>query len=232
MVATTNINFQLVHPHEDWTPEEVASAEATVRNAVRLLDDASLLHGYKRYGTAFTLAVLALEEAGKVALRVWADDANLRVIDRKWSFHVRKQTAATALLQAEIAHQVIEDTLREMGLKLHDPRTPDQHEELRQRLARGLLESREQRLLELVAIGATEKTKHLGLYVDDWSTEHGLTAGELASSESRAAMEEGRRAVRLLRDKRMLDIANAIYASGSIGRQIKKAESKERRNDR
>jgi|GEM_PF-6639714 AbiV family abortive infection protein len=40
-------------------------------NATRLLDDARLLVDRRRYASAFALAVLGMEEIGKVLLKSW-----------------------------------------------------------------------------------------------------------------------------------------------------------------
>jgi hypothetical protein len=40
-------------------------------NATRLLDDARLLVGHRRYASAFALALLGIEEIGKVLLKGW-----------------------------------------------------------------------------------------------------------------------------------------------------------------
>ena len=40
-------------------------------NATRLLDDARLLHEHRRYASAFALALLGVEEIGKVLLKSW-----------------------------------------------------------------------------------------------------------------------------------------------------------------
>jgi AbiV family abortive infection protein len=70
------------------------------RNAKRLLRDAVLLSDNKRYASAFALAVLGLEEIGKVILRRW----NLSN-----SGHLNKQLAVSSLLMA--------DALRREGQK-------------------------------------------------------------------------------------------------------------------
>jgi len=46
------------------------------RNAKRLLRDAKLLSDNKRYASAFALAVLGLEEIGKVILKRWGLPGN------------------------------------------------------------------------------------------------------------------------------------------------------------
>lgn len=197
---------------EDWTLQEKEAAQAIIKNAVRLLEDASLLHGYERFGTAYTLATLAFEEAGKVALKIWADNEQLRKVDRRWSFHLRKQTAAGCLLLAHVAVIQIETS---QGGRWETLVRPEQgteaHSVLREAVAKALFESKERRLLDLIRIEAIEKSKQLGFYVDDWSLENGLTAGQFSSSECNKAIDEARSAIRQLRSLPHLSVARALY---------------------
>jgi AbiV len=63
------------------------------RNAKRLLRDAVLLTDNKRHASAFALAVLGLEEIGKVILKRWGLSNN--------SGHLNKQLAVSSLLMAD-----------------------------------------------------------------------------------------------------------------------------------
>lgn len=66
---------------------------AASRNAMRLLDDASLLFEKQRYPTAVSLAVLAIEEAGKLSiLRGLSIAPNNNVLAEEWK-NYRKHTA-------------------------------------------------------------------------------------------------------------------------------------------
>jgi AbiV family abortive infection protein len=170
--------FPILAAPAAWSAEKRHRAEAIVRNAVRLLDDASLLATYHRHGTAFTLAIFSLEEAGKVALQIWGDTARLRAVDSKWTSHIKKQAAATSLLQAEIANRALKMKFDEWRVPSQAACSPEQFEQLREHLAKALYESREHRLSEYVALGATERVKHVSLYVDDWSLDHEFAAGQ------------------------------------------------------
>jgi AbiV family abortive infection protein len=66
------------------------------RNAKRLLRDAKLLRDNKRYASAFALAVLGLEEIGKVILKRWGLPGNE---GRSW--HLNKQLAVSSLLMVD-----------------------------------------------------------------------------------------------------------------------------------
>jgi AbiV family abortive infection protein len=67
---------------------------AIVANAARLLSDAKLLKDHERHVSAFALAVLALEEIGKLLLKLWG------VTERKGYDHLSKQRAVASLLLA------------------------------------------------------------------------------------------------------------------------------------
>ena len=68
------------------SPEKVAAEmNAAARNAKRLLDDANLLFASKRYPGACSLAILAIEEAGKLTqLRGIAIAPDERLLKNAW----------------------------------------------------------------------------------------------------------------------------------------------------
>jgi len=77
------------------TPEQIAAGmNAAGRNAIRLLQDAELLLEAKRYPSAIALAILAIEEAGKMpilrALSVAQDSDAIRQSWRDYRSHERK----------------------------------------------------------------------------------------------------------------------------------------------
>ena len=67
-------------------------------NADRLLADARLLFGHRRYASAFALAVLGMEEIGKALLKGWEDEEPVPKPRKGMSLHVQKQTAVSSLL--------------------------------------------------------------------------------------------------------------------------------------
>jgi AbiV family abortive infection protein len=93
-------------------PDQQASMERKVRsdpvlaNAFRLMEDASLLMGFKRHSSALALASLSLEEIGKYLLNMWtADDPKFTYDNRK--LHQMKQAAIGALFMTEGARKEI-----------------------------------------------------------------------------------------------------------------------------
>ncbi|MGE4049384.1 MAG: AbiV family abortive infection protein, partial [Acetobacteraceae bacterium] len=69
-----------------------------VANAARLLADSKLLLNHSRYASATALAVLALEELGKVILNLWGDPPYGARRHKRMSDHLRKQRAVASLL--------------------------------------------------------------------------------------------------------------------------------------
>jgi AbiV family abortive infection protein len=67
-------------------------------NATRLLNDARLLVDHHRYASAFALAVLGVEEIGKLLLKGWEAEKPLAEPKGRTTAHVRKQAAVAALL--------------------------------------------------------------------------------------------------------------------------------------
>lgn len=68
-------------------------------NAERLLDDARLLFCNERYKSALALAVIAIEEVGKILVHRWSDEAELKYARRQFGYHALKQIATLTLIQ-------------------------------------------------------------------------------------------------------------------------------------
>ena len=82
-------------PDPGWFEVE----QSILDNARRLVADALLLVEHGRHATAFAVAVIALEEVGKIVLRRWRTmDTPLTV--RRRSLHLSKQCAVASLLVA------------------------------------------------------------------------------------------------------------------------------------
>src|SRR4029077_10964525 len=113
----------------------------------------------RRFASAFALAVLGIEEIGKVILDIWESAAPLSKPVVRRSAHIRKQAAVSSLLLGSFA-------VREFGTVVDDA-----NEELVQRVAEAFRLSDEGRFMSHVRIGALDKTKQLGFYRDDWLTD-------------------------------------------------------------
>jgi AbiV family abortive infection protein len=126
-------------------------ANEVFRNVVRLVDDAKLLNEHERYSSAYALAILALEEVGKLLFILWG------VPEPKKNRHVVKQRAVGALLMSQWIDKEFGD---------HETL----NEELIERGAKALSESSPGRLSEFIEMTVLDKAKQAALYSDEWSS--------------------------------------------------------------
>lgn len=200
---------------EAWSAKQREIAERTLANFERLIADAKLLVAHGRFKSAFSLSVLALEEVGKVALSLWDNPEELRAYDRKWTFHRKKQTAATMLLQAE--HGVLEAIRL---LKTRDPNAelpqPQEGRAIREALAEAIASSKASRLAFYVALGATERVKHLGFYFDEDSYDLGLTGDDLTREAVMESIMEAEQSASLLSNRMVIAAARNLYLLSEI----------------
>lgn len=103
----------------------------------------------RRFASAFALAVLGIEEIGKVILDIWGSAAPLSKPVVRRSAHIRKQAAVSSLLLASFA-------VKEFGIVVDDA-----NEELIQRVAEAFRLSQEGQLMSQVQVGALDKTNSL-----------------------------------------------------------------------
>ena len=170
-----------------------------IANAARLLGDAKFLSEHNRFASAFALAVLGLEEIGKVTLDIWGD---LGPLPSNRSAHLRKQTAIGSLLLAAFAvknFQQKSETISEVT------------DSFVEAVARAFYESREGKFLRNIDIGALEKTKQLGIYRDDWLFSLSLHANQFQKSDVTSILEAARNAITSLSDDRTSYVGRAIY---------------------
>jgi AbiV family abortive infection protein len=145
--------------------ERKAAVSDVINNAERLLADTELLIEHRRFASAFMLAVLAFEEVGKALLWTWGEKEHPAKARSRASFHMRKQSAAGSLLLAGFARGAIEQHLADVGVTIQKrtESTPlDSYEwddAAVEVLAKGMFESNEGRLTQLIELGAVDKTK-------------------------------------------------------------------------
>lgn len=82
-------------PESDWFKLE----QSILENARRLVADVLLLVEHGRHATAFAVAVIALEEVGKIVLRRWRT-MDTPLTAKRRSLHLSKQCAVASLLVA------------------------------------------------------------------------------------------------------------------------------------
>jgi len=87
------------------------------------LQDATFLVDHTRFASAFALAVLGVEEIGKVILDIWGSAAPLSKPVVRRTAHIRKQAAVSSLLLGSFA-------VKEFGTAVDDA-----NEELVERVA-------------------------------------------------------------------------------------------------
>jgi AbiV family abortive infection protein len=178
---------------------EANERTAVIANAARLLQDATLLVEHTRFASAFALALLGVEEIGKVILDIWGSTAPLSKPVARRSAHIRKQAAVSSLLLGSFA-------VKECGTVVDDA-----NEELVRRVADAFRLSDEGRFMSHVHSGALEKTKQLGLYRDDWLTDASLHADQFSDTDVNAILSIARRAIDVVGDARIMRTGRAIY---------------------
>jgi AbiV family abortive infection protein len=179
---------------------------AIIANAARLLKDAKLLLDHGRYASSFALAVLALEEIGKVVLDLWGWPEASPKPSKRPSAHVRKQAAVSSLLLAESVTKEWGDFINREGPS----------EALVEGVARSMHHSEPGRFHWMVGIGAVDKTKQLSLYRDDWFKIAGLSADQFDGDDVARVLERCRLAVTVVGDKRIMRVGMAIYETGLL----------------
>ena len=124
------------------------------RNAKRLLRDAKLLSDHDGHASAFALAVLGLEEIGKVILRIWG------LSDHAFS-HPHKQLAVSSLL---LMDAMFRETQRQAGRGMVLPSKPRRFSGAA--LGKAVMESEAGRFSQGVDAKMVEKIKQFALYYD------------------------------------------------------------------
>ncbi|TQF30905.1 AbiV family abortive infection protein [Bradyrhizobium sp. UNPA324] len=125
--------------------------------ATRLLDDARLLVDRRRYASAFALAVLGMEEIGKVLLTSWEAEQPLAKAKKRYSQHILKQAAVANLLAGALLARTFPHGV---DWKMLDTNA----------LTEAFNDSDEGRLLVLIREGHLDRRKQESLYQDDLIT--------------------------------------------------------------
>lgn len=163
--------------------------KSTVANATRLFNDAKLLRDHGRYGSAFALAVLILEEIGKLVLRSWGAGGTTN--------HIRKQRAASALLVAEFA-------VKTLGTSL-DQVTPKFVERIQ------LSSGETGRFAIAVEVRGLDKTKQRALYSDDWLQTAELYADRFTDRDVQHIFDKCLEAITALEDPSVMKIGKTVF---------------------
>ena len=171
-----------------------------IANSTRLIRDAKFLSDSDRCASAFALAVLGLEEIGKVILDIWSEQG-VQADDRRLSAHLRKQTAVASLL---LAVKGVAEILKS---------SPDRPvtEEFKNEVAKVLFESQDGQFSEVVRLGALDKTKQAAFYHDDWLDEIGIHPDQFQRSDVQSLFDKSRSAVSAMANRDYMRVGKAIY---------------------
>ena len=183
-----------------------------LENSGRLLEDSELLVQHGRYGSAFALAVLGLEEVGKAVLYKWGESEELRKLSLKKTFHVQKQLAVAHLLAAPLAlehiiEQIAIPNLRDLVANRLDV---EDHVEA---LARKLYESEEGRWERHVELGVIDVLKQISIYDDGSKLNLEIRSSDVQSDSVVSITAKARRALALLDHELSMKIARATYTA-------------------
>ena len=194
-----------------------------LENARRLVGDAKLLLDQSRFASAFGLAVLGLEEVGKLMLRRWASDPQLKRDTNRYGFHKVKQAVVGSLYMARSATLAYDEFLRHRGLKLvdRDRLTADQlrstvsleelDEQAVEQVARALFESKGRQFLDFSELGAIDRTKQCAFFVDEDFLKLDLSPFGFKRTDAENMIEHSRDAIELSDDEMVVNVAKAIY---------------------
>lgn len=130
--------------------------DAVAENIVRLVADAHYLNQDNRHASAFALALIAMEEVGKLILRVW-EEAGMKPTRKRRTQHLQKQAAVACVM---LAGSILP------SLKQARCSSKENEEALVKLIASEMMRSKEGVFLRISEIGATDRTKQLALYVD------------------------------------------------------------------
>lgn len=164
-----------------------------VANAERLLADAKLLNENGGYASAYALAILALEEIGKVILRLWdVSEPKGRRHD-----HLSKQQAVASLLLGEdLVHRVPTIKGRRSLVDLPKAWSESPHRDF----------------VTQVDIAAVDAMKQLAFYEDDEWGKLGVDRKDFTEKDVERIFQKCREAISLVRsNKASTAVSKAIF---------------------
>lgn len=200
------------------------SEKLIAENAERLISDSQLLFDHDRFASAFALAVLALEELGKIQLKRWATHTDVRNDTKRYGYHQIKQAVVGALCLAEELVDSYKEFLSSNGFDLRHKSeiTPGQLAQSKQdaakikeaateHMVRFLNESPHDRFFELSFFGSIDKTKQAALYVDDFFLSFDISPFKFSRADAESMIDRARKAAGLMDHPLVPTVAKAIY---------------------
>jgi AbiV family abortive infection protein len=176
-----------------------------IENAARLLSDAKLLADHSRFASAFALALLALEEVGRLILDAWEAEGPLAPARRR-SKHLRKQAAVACLLLGGYCVKKLS------GADL----SGDPSEPLIAKLAEGMAADEAGLFFGAVVLGAVDKTKQLAFYRDAWFAKKELHPDQFCATDVETLFTHTRAAVHAIGDELVMRVGRAVYQAGVV----------------
>jgi AbiV family abortive infection protein len=179
------------------------------RNAKRLLRDAKLLSDNNRYASAFALAVLGLEEIGKVILKRWGLPGNE---GRSW--HLNKQLAVSSLL-------IVDAVIREAQTRgMIDPAEIGQppSDAALKRIIKAAMESEAGRFSRSVDAKAVNGMKQFAFYYDGVLEGAGFHPDHFTYANVEPIFKMCVAALREMEDNQTLVVAKVMFLAKSKGR--------------
>jgi AbiV family abortive infection protein len=144
------------------------SDDEVISNAKRLVRDAVLLKDHERYASAYVLAILGLEEIGKVILERWGEP------EKERRYHLPKQMAVSALV-------LMDDVRRRIREEISDQSQLTSY--VFQRATRAAMESEVGHFSATVASKLLDGRKQCALYKDGEFADAGLHSDQIARAD-------------------------------------------------
>jgi AbiV family abortive infection protein len=181
------------------------------RNANRLLRDAKLLSDNERHASAFALAVLGLEEIGKVILKRWGLQGNE---GRSW--HLNKQLAVSSLLIMDAVIREGQKPRRGMidPAEVGRPRS----DAALKRIIKAAMESEAGRFSQSVDAKALDKMKQFAFYYDGVLEGEGFHPDHFTYANVEPIFKMCVAALREMEDDQTLVVAKVMFLAKSKGR--------------
>ncbi len=214
----------MVGPNSDEkSGAESAFDRKIAENAKRLVSDADLLLQHGRFASAFALAVLSLEESGKLLLRIWSTDSDIERDRKRYGQHKVKQAVIGVLYLAKTAvesHLAFLDQhsfevknksdVMPEALKHAEEMYSAIREKAVEHVAKSMLESEARKFLEYSLVGVIDKTKQAAFYVDEWPDPN-ISPFGFERDDAKQMVEHAKQAIELMDHPFFPVVAKAIY---------------------
>jgi hypothetical protein len=206
--------------------------EQILENANRLIEDAEILFSHDRFASAFGLAVLSLEEVGKLLLRLWASDPLMIREKRKYGYHRVKQNVVACLYMANRSVVGIVQYLESQGLDREKSRRGEplphelhevvgnlwDNEEVFEFMAKAIRESKWHNFHQYATAGVLDKTKQCAFYLDEefLSMDSILSPLNFGRTDANNMIDNARTAIQFAKNNILIHVAKAIYKNSFV----------------